>query len=151
MESWLLLQSGVLVGYESRRHAYRIYHPESGKIFVSAQVQFDETTFPLEGTEEVKIAHDLPPVLPMVYLDIHLLNQPPTIVSMITPPLVLGDMAPFAPLLAIPENNDNHEDLTMGGASSDETNLGTDLSDDNWSSPSPETDPSDEDYIPSEG
>ena len=39
----------------------------------------------------------------------------------------------------------------MGGASSDETNLGTDLSDDNWSSPSPETDPSDEDYIPSEG
>ena len=86
--------SGVLVGYESKRHAYRIYHPESGKIFVSAQVQFDETTFPLEGTEEVgRITTILPPVLPMVYLDIHLLNQPLTIVSVITLPLVLGDMA----------------------------------------------------------
>ena len=143
--------SGVLVGYESKRHAYRIYHPESGKIFVSAQVQFDETTFPLEGTEEVKIAHDFAtsaangvPRYPSSKSTSDNCVRDNTTIG-------VGGYGSFAPLLAIPENNDNHEGLTMGGASSDETNLGTDLSDDNWSSPSPETDPSDEDYIPSEG
>lgn len=50
--------SSVLVGYESKRRAYRIYHPESGDIFVSAQVTCDESIFPLEGTKEVRVAHD---------------------------------------------------------------------------------------------
>ena len=46
--------------------------------------------------------------------------------------------------------NSNHDSLVMSDVSSDETNLGTDLSEDSWSSPSPETESSDEDYIPSE-
>ena len=50
--------SSVLIGYESKRRAYRIYHPESGDIFVSAQVAFDESTFLLEGTKEVRVVHD---------------------------------------------------------------------------------------------
>ena len=50
--------SGVLVGCESKRRAYGIYHPESGEIFVSAQVIFDESIFPLEDTTEVRVAHD---------------------------------------------------------------------------------------------
>ena len=50
--------SGVLVGYGSKRCAYRIYHPGSGGIFVSAQVTFDKSIFPLEGTTEVRVAHD---------------------------------------------------------------------------------------------
>ena len=39
----------------------------------------------------------------------------------------------------------------MGEAPPDKTNLGTGLSDNSWSSSSPESAPSDEDYIPSEG
>ena len=143
--------SGVLVGYESKRHAYRIYHPESEKIFVSAQVAFDETTFPLEGTEEVKIAHDFAtsaakgvPRYPSSTStsDNYIHNNTAGGV---------GGYGSFAPLLTVPEDNGNHDGLAMSDASSDGINLGASLSDDSWPSPSPKTEASDEDYIPSEG
>ena len=50
--------SGVMVGYDSNHRGYRIYHPETGRIFVSSQVRFDEHIFPLADTEAVHLSHD---------------------------------------------------------------------------------------------
>lgn len=49
--------SGVFVGYDSNRKAYRIFHPASKKIFASCQVKFDEFVFPLEHTKDTVSTH----------------------------------------------------------------------------------------------
>ncbi|CCH58859.1 hypothetical protein TBLA_0B00140 [Henningerozyma blattae CBS 6284] len=46
-----------MVGYDFDHRGYRIYHTESGKIFVSKQVVFDEKMFPLESTSAVELSH----------------------------------------------------------------------------------------------
>ena len=49
--------SGVFVGYNHNRKAYRIYHPESKRIFASCQVKFDESVFQLENTKATVSSH----------------------------------------------------------------------------------------------
>ena len=49
--------AGVMVGYDSEHKGYRIYHPPSRKVFVSTQVKFDESVFPLEGSNQTIDSH----------------------------------------------------------------------------------------------
>ena len=113
-------------------------------------MQFDEATFPLEGTEEVKIAHDfatsaargVPRYLSSTSASDNYIHNNTT--------SGVGGYGSFAPLLTVPKDDGSYDSLAMSDASPDETNLGTGLSYDSWSSPSPETESSDEDYIPSE-
>ncbi|EDO19635.1 Tkp5 protein [Vanderwaltozyma polyspora DSM 70294] len=51
--------NGVMVGYDSEQKGYRIFHPESGNVFVSNQVTFDESSFPLEGLDVNVDAHKI--------------------------------------------------------------------------------------------
>ena len=50
--------AGVMVGYDSEHKGYRIYHPPSRKVFVSTQVKFDESVFPLEGSNQTIDSHE---------------------------------------------------------------------------------------------
>ena len=50
--------AGVMVGYDSEHKGYRIYHPPSRKVFVSTQVRFDESVFPLEGSNQTIDSHE---------------------------------------------------------------------------------------------
>ena len=50
--------AGVMVGYDSEHKGYRIYHPPSRKVFVSTQVKFDESVFPLEGSNQIINSHE---------------------------------------------------------------------------------------------
>ena len=50
--------AGVMVGYDSEHKGYRIYHPPSRKVFVSTQVKFDESVFPLEGSNQTINSHE---------------------------------------------------------------------------------------------
>ena len=50
--------AGVMVGYDSEHKGYRIYHPPSRKVFVSTQVKFDESMFPLEGSNQTIDSHE---------------------------------------------------------------------------------------------
>ena len=49
---------GVHVGYDLGHRGYRIYHPPSGKIFVSVQVEFDESVFPLATSRQTIDSHE---------------------------------------------------------------------------------------------
>ena len=44
--------AGVMVGYDSEHKVHGIYHPPSRKVYVSTQVKFDESVFPLEGSNQ---------------------------------------------------------------------------------------------------
>ena len=44
--------AGVMVGYDSEHEVHGIYHPPSRKVYVSTQVKFDESVFPLEGSNQ---------------------------------------------------------------------------------------------------
>ena len=48
---------GIHVGYDSHHRAYRIYHPPSRKIFVSNQVRFEESQFPLAESKQTIESH----------------------------------------------------------------------------------------------
>ena len=50
--------AGVHVGYDLDHRGYRIYHPPSGKIFVSVRVKFDESVFPLANFSQTIDSHE---------------------------------------------------------------------------------------------
>lgn len=49
--------AGIHVGYDTDHKGYRIYHPPSRKIFVSTQVKFDESHFPLADSQQTIDSH----------------------------------------------------------------------------------------------
>ena len=46
------------IGTDSYCRGYRIYHPPSGKIFVSVRVKFDESVFPLANFSQTIDSHE---------------------------------------------------------------------------------------------
>lgn len=46
-----------MVGYDSDHKGYRIFHPVTKKVYISTQVIFEESVFPLEGSDAVDICH----------------------------------------------------------------------------------------------
>ena len=56
--------AGVTVGYDSEHKGHRICHPPSRKVFVSTQVKFDESIFPLKGSNQTIDSHEFATVYP---------------------------------------------------------------------------------------
>ena len=50
--------AGVHVGYGLDHKKYHIYHPPLGNIFVSVQVKFDESVFPLANFSQTIDSHE---------------------------------------------------------------------------------------------
>lgn len=49
--------AAVMVGYDSARKAYRLYHPASKNIYSSNQVRFDENCYPLLDSHITDLSH----------------------------------------------------------------------------------------------
>ena len=49
--------TAVMVGYDSNRKAYRLYHPESQTVYTSNQVRFDEQRYPLLDSPITDLSH----------------------------------------------------------------------------------------------
>ena len=49
--------AAVMVGYDSNRKAYRLYHPESQTVYTSNQVRFDEQRYPLLDSPITDLSH----------------------------------------------------------------------------------------------
>ncbi|CCK72699.1 uncharacterized protein KNAG_0L00780 [Huiozyma naganishii CBS 8797] len=78
--------SGVMVGYDPDHRGYRIYHPATNKTYVSTQVQFDESQYPLANTSASAQAYDFATSAPH-----GLPAHPATSCSSVSPP---GSTAP---------------------------------------------------------
>lgn len=110
--------AGVTVGYAEDHKGYRIYHTETNKVFLSNQVTFGETIFPLGDSKASHKKYDFAsgplqgvPKYRVISADGNSMRIP-LIVLTITP--VAG-----SPVPTLPVNNENEPDTSSSPDQSD--------------------------------
>ena len=96
---------GILVGYTSESGMYRIYHPQTGRVAVSSDVEFSENEFdfmdmnPLQFVMPSEVPSEIPNP-PVIYDEIVVLPGPP--------PSAPVNVRPVTPIVDTPVDTPTH-------------------------------------------